>query len=125
MSIGYTGIDSVDKLYGAPVIGNLVPPAWCHKIVGKNGKPNMNAVMILADIVYWYRPKVERIEGDQNDVQLKKKFKADLLQLSYRKIMNEFNLTRDQCKRALDLLESMSLIRRHYKTVDLNDGSKL
>lgn len=125
MSIGYTGIDSVDKLYGAPVSGNLVPPAWCHKIVGKNGKPNMNAVMILADIVYWYRPKVERIEGDQHDVQLKKKFKADLLQLSYRKIMNEFNLTRDQCKRALELLESMGLIKRHYKTVDLNDGSKL
>ena len=125
MSIGYTGIDSVDKLYGAPVSGNLVPPAWCHKVVGKNGKPNMNAVMILADIVYWYRPKVERIEGDQHDVQLKKKFKADLLQLSYRRIMNEFNLTRDQCKRALDLLESMGLIKRHYKTVDLNDGSKL
>ena len=125
MSIGYTGIDSVDKLYGAPFSGNLVPPAWCHKIVGKNGKPNMNAVMILADIVYWYRPKVERIEGDQHDVQLKKKFKADLLQLSYRRIMNEFNLTRDQCKRALDLLESMGLIKRHYKTVDLNDGSKL
>lgn len=125
MSIGYTGIDSVDKLYGTPVSGNIVPPAWCHKIVGKNGKPNMNAVMILAEIVYWYRPKVERIEGDQNDVQLKKKFKADLLQLSYRRIMNEFNLTRDQCKRALDLLESMSLIRRHYKTVDLKDGSKL
>lgn len=125
MSIGYTGIDSVDKLYGAPVSGNLVPPAWCHKIVGKNGKPNMNAVMILADIVYWYRPKVERIEGDPNDVRLKKKFKADLLQFSYRKIMNEFNLTRDQCKRALDLLESMGLIKRHYKTVDLNDGSKL
>ena len=125
MSIGYTGIDSVDKLYGAPVTGNLVPPAWCHKIVGKNGKPNMNAVMILAEIVYWYRPKVGRIEGDQNDVQLKKKFKADLLQLSYRRIMKEFNLTRDQCKRALDLLESMGLIKRHYKTVDLNDGSKL
>ena len=125
MSIGYTGIDSVDKLYGAPVSGNLVRPAWCHKIVGKNGKPNMNAVMILAEIVYWYRPKVERIEGDQHDVQLKKKFKADLLQLSYRRIMNEFNLTRDQCKRALDLLESMGLIKRHYKTVDLNDGSKL
>lgn len=125
MSIGYTGIDSVDKLYGAPVSGNLVPPAWCHKIVGKNGKPNMNAVMILAEIVYWYRPKTERIEGDQHDVQLKKKFKADLLQLSYRRIMNEFNLTRDQCKRALDLLESMGLIKRHYKTVDLNDGSKL
>ena len=125
MSTGYTGIESVDKLYGATLTGNLVPPAWCHKIVGENGKPNMNAVMILAEIMYWYRPKVERIEGDQNDVQLKKKFKADLLQLSYRRIMNEFNLTRDQCKRALDLLERMSLIKRHYKTVDLNDGSKL
>lgn len=124
MSIGHTGIESVDKLYRAPLTGNLVPPAWCHKIVGENGKPNMNAVMILAEIMYWYRPKVAYIEGDQNDVQLKKKFKADLLQLSYRKIMNKFNLSKDQCKRALDLLENMGLIKRHYRMITADDGTK-
>ena len=124
MSIQYTGIDSVDKLYGASISGNLVPPVWCYRIVGENGKPNMNAIMILAEIVYWYRPKVDYVKSEQDDVQLRKKFKADLLQLSYRKIMNEFNLSKDQCKRALDLLESMGLIRRYYRTVTSGDGTR-
>lgn len=124
MSIGYTGIVSVDKLYGLPITGNIVPSVWCHEIIGENGKPNMNAVMILAEIVYWYRPKVENTEGVQNDIQLQKKFKADLLQLSYRKIMNKFNLSKDQCKRALDLLENMGLIKRHYRMITADDGTK-
>lgn len=124
MSIRYTGIDSVDKLYGSPISGNLVPSVWCHKILGENGKPNMNAIMILAEIVYWYRPKAEKNEGEQNVIQLKKKFKADLLQLSYRKIMNKFNLSKDQCKRALDLLENMGLIKRHYRMITADDGTK-
>ena len=124
MSIGYTGIVSVDKLYGLPITGNIVPSVWCHEIIGENGKPNMNAVMILAEIVYWYRPKVEKTEEEQNDIQLQKKFKADLLQLSYRKIMNKFNLSKDQCKRALDLLENMGLIKRHYRMITADDGTK-
>lgn len=125
MEVIYTGIDSADKLYNADITGNLVPPAWCHKIVNSNGKPNMNAVMILAEIVYWYRPKAEYIGGDQNTVRLTKKFKADLLQLSYGQLEKKFNLGRDQCKRALDLLESMGLIKRRFRTVILADGRRL
>ena len=123
LSVITTDIDSVDKLYGVNFTGNLVPPEWCHRIVGSNGKPNMNAIMILAEIVYWYRPKVEQVGED--DVKLSKKFKADLLQLSYGKIEEKFNLSRDQVKRALDLLESLGLIQRELRTIKLEDKRRL
>ena len=125
MKVINTGIEPVDKLYGANITGNLVPPAWCHRIVGSNGKPNMNAVMILSEILYWYRPKVDQITSDSDDVRLAKKFKADLLQISYSSLEKKFNLSRDQCKRALELLESMGLIKRQYRTITMEDGRRL
>ena len=125
MKVRNTGIDPVDKLYGANITGNLVPPSWCHRIVGSNGKPNMNAVMILSEILYWYRPKVEQIGTSCDNVRLTKKFKADLPQISYGRFEKEFNLSRDQCKRALELLEGMGLIKRHFRTVNLEDGRRL
>ena len=125
MKVRNTGIDPVDKLYGANITGNLVPPEWCHRIVGSNGKPNMNAVVILSEILYWYRPKVEQIGTSCDNVRLTKKFTADLLQISYGSFEKKFNLSRDQCKRAIELLESMGLIKRHYRTVAMEDGRRL
>ena len=125
ISIRYTGIESIDKLYEADITGNLIPSTWCHKITGSNGKPNMNAIMILAEILYWHRPKVEYVKGDPENIHLLKRFKADLLQLSYGKLEQKFNLTKDQCRRALDLLEDQGLIKRHFRTVTIGDGRRL
>jgi len=58
-------------------------------------------------------------------VKLQKKFKADLLQLSYEQLEQRVNLSRDQCKRALKQLESVGLIKRHYRTISLQYGRRL
>ena len=125
MSVKYTGIDPVDKLYGVNITGNLVPLAWCHKIVGKNGKANSNAIIILSELLYWYRPKTVQDDEDPGSMKLQKKFKADLLQLSYEQLEQRVNLSRDQCKRALKQLERMGLIKRHYRTIPLQYGRRL
>ena len=48
----------VDQMYGMEITGNIIPSAWYKTITYENGKPNINAIMVLGDIVYWYRPEL-------------------------------------------------------------------
>ena len=36
--------------------GNVIPAAWYRTIPEIMGKPNLTAIIILSDVVYWYRP---------------------------------------------------------------------
>ena len=66
-----TGNKIADSIGKMNFTGNVIPPAWFKTIVYKNGKPNLNAIVILSDIVYWYRPseicdkKTGRITGKE------------------------------------------------------------
>ena len=52
-------VDAVGKMN---LTGNIIPESWYHTIINENGKTNTLAILILADIVYWYRPTEERDE---------------------------------------------------------------
>ena len=67
-----SGINSVDRMHQINITGNVIPMIWFEQIRFSNGKPNTNAIMILADIVYWYRPIEERDEQTGRVVELKK-----------------------------------------------------
>jgi hypothetical protein len=53
--------------------GNTIPHYWYNHLTFKNGKPNLNAIVILSEIVYWYRPtsnkdeKTGQFKGWQNN----------------------------------------------------------
>ena len=51
-----TGNSIVDEMAKIRITGNIVNPNWFKTILYENGKPNLNAIVILADIVYWHRP---------------------------------------------------------------------
>ena len=51
-----TGNRIVDEVGRINISGNIIPMVWFQAIRYPNGKPNVNAIIILADIVYWYRP---------------------------------------------------------------------
>ena len=125
MRIEYTGIDSVDKLYDSNMTGNLIPHSWYNRIVNDAGRPNLPAIIILAEIFYWYRPIIYQSEDDTDSIKLAKKFKEDMLQLSYSQLQEKLNLSKDQCRRAMDLLEEVELIRRHFRTIELSDGRRM
>ena len=55
-----TGNPIVDEVGTMNFTGNVIPMVWFKTIRYPNGAPNNNAIHILADIVYWYRPKEER-----------------------------------------------------------------
>lgn len=79
-----SGSPIVDQMYGMEITGNVIPLNWFKTITTANGKPNSTAIMLLSDIVYWYRPKILRDEATGEFIGIKKRFKADLLQRSYR-----------------------------------------
>ena len=57
--------------------GNIIPMEWFNHILCDSGKPDAIAIMILSDIVYWYRPTIVRNESTGTIIGYRKKFKAD------------------------------------------------
>ena len=81
-----TGNEIVDEVSKINISGNIIPLSWFQTLVSESGKPMLLAIYLLADIVYWYRPKEIRDEESGNLVGYQKRFKADLLQRNYRQI---------------------------------------
>ncbi|AXO98622.1 DnaD domain-containing protein [Bacillus anthracis] len=113
----------VTEIGGLNFKGNVVDHEWFNYITFSNGKPHIVAIMILSEIVYWYRPTVIRDEID-GKVTYKKKFKADKLQKNYQQLADTFGFTKLQVKRACDLLTDMLLIKIEFRTINA-DGKIL
>ncbi|MGF2619107.1 DnaD domain-containing protein [Bacillus cereus] len=113
----------VAEIGGLNFKGNVVDHEWFNYITFSNGKPHIVAIMVLSEIVYWYRPTVIRDEIDRK-VTYKKKFKADKLQKNYQQLADTFGFTKLQVKRACDLLTDMLLIKIEFRTINA-DGKIL
>lgn len=120
-----TGNAVVDQVGMMNFTGNIIPTTWYQTICRKEGKPYMNAIVILSDIVYWYRPKEVRDEDAGNIINYQKKFRADYLQRSYRQIMDQFSLSKKQAREALNFLCDLGVIRRHLRDDKTKDGMQL
>jgi hypothetical protein len=102
--------------------GNIIPHTWYKSVVFPNGKADLNAIIILAEIVYWYRPTVERDEATGDVVNIRKKFRADKLQRSYQSFADQFGLTRRQCEDAIARLVAQGYITKETRTIDTPTG---
>ena len=118
MQVSKTGVNSVDALYGVIFTGNIIPNSWYSTIRTEKGKPDLAAITILSEILYWHRPREECDESDAGGIKLIKRFKADLLQMSYKHLLNKFGLTKDQSRRAIERLEKLGLIKRQLRNVE-------
>ena len=112
-----TGNDRVDSIGRIDFSGNMTPPMWYHTIRGEK-KPEFEAIAILSDIVYWYRPQEIRDEGSGQVVAFKKKFKGDLLQRSYQQIADQFGITKRKATEAVDFLQKIGAIRKEFRTIN-------
>ncbi len=110
----------VTEIGGLNFKGNVVDHEWFNYITFSNGKPHIVAIMVLSEIVYWYRPTVIRDEYT-GKVTYKKKFKSDKLQKSYQQLAETFGFSKLQVKRACDLLVDMSLIEIEFRTIIVNE----
>lgn len=112
-------------------VGNIIPHTWFQHIrypKNKKGKtrPNVNAIVILADICYWYRPIIEKDETTGEIIGYRKKFKGERLQKNYNSIAKQFGFTAKQTRDAINFLESMGLITKEVQQrYELEDGKVL
>lgn len=120
-----TNVASVDALYNVDFSGNIIPHSWYATIQTEKGKPDMNAITILSEILYWHRPRESCGDGDSGEIVLSKRFGKDMLQLSYGHLNKKFHLSKAQCRRAMKNLEQLGVIKRHLRDFETESGDKL
>lgn len=116
-----TGNSVVDSIGRINISGNVIPMSWYKTIVRETGKPYLEAIVILSDIVYWYRPTEIRDETSGELIGYKKKFKSDLLQRSYQQLANMFGISKREATNAIVRLEKLGVIKRVFRTLNIND----
>lgn len=101
-------IERVGELH---IAGNIIPGSWYHYILGngtkKNRKPDLVAITMLADIIYWYRP------GKKGN----KKFHGDMLQTQISYYEEKFHFGESQIKAGLAKLRELNLIRSKAQVI--------
>ena len=124
MIMGYltSGNIIVDAMGSINITGNIIPAVWYRTITKENGKPYLLAIVILADIVYWYRPSEVRDQGSGHILGWKKKFSEDILRQSYQYYADLFGESKKTVKTAMDSLEKLQVIRREFRTVSYGEG---
>ena len=115
-----TGNEIVDENAKLNISGNIIPQVWYRTIIRESGKPNLTAIIILADIVYWYKPTEIRDEGTGQVIGVRKKFKSDLLQRSYQQISEQFGISKKEATNAVVFLEKLGVVKRVFRTISMN-----
>lgn len=114
-----SGNEVVDQVGQMHFSGNIIPTTWYKTIVRDNKKPYLNAIIILSDVVYWYRPTEVRDEQSGQLIGFKKKFRDDLLQRSYQQIADQFGMSKREATNAVVFLEKLGVIEREFRTIKL------
>ncbi len=110
---GHPVVDAIGRLEHK-FIGALAPYAWFSKILDERGRPYHLAILLLAEIVGWYRPRIELAKGSNTWV-VRKRFKRDRLQISRGDLAEKFNTDEDTITTALNVLAgSVGAIKRSY-----------
>lgn len=106
-------------------VGDVIPHSWLSHIRKRDGKavngdkPYLLAIMILANICYWYR--LAPIRDEQTDLTIgwEQKFEKDMLQKSYEDYSLKYGVGERTVKRAIDFLEKEGLIRREFRDLKI------
>ena len=114
-----TGSPIVDRMSRLQISGNVIPISWYQTIRKPTGKPNLTAIVILADIVYWYRAVEVRDELTGQLIGLKKKFHSDILQRSYQQLAEQFGITKRDATNAIVELEKLGVVHRVFRMKEM------
>ena len=95
--------------------GNIIPHPWYQRITLESGKPDLPAIILLAEIIYWYRPY--QTLDKRGKPLLRKHFDGDMFQCTAAYFVSKLGLTKDQTRKALKRLEDAGYIRREYRDI--------
>lgn len=117
---------TVKEIGSTEFVGDMIPPEWFNYIrydfkTKHNGKilkkPYLLAILILSNIIYWYKPTKDRDEETGKPKAPEQKFKADKLQKSYRDWAELYGVSADQIADACRFLERKGLITIEHRTI--------
>lgn len=109
----------VNEISDIPISGNIIPNSWWLHIRRRNtNKPYDQAIIILADIIYWYRKQEIRDEVSGHTIGYKQKFAADKLQRSYESYAKQFGYSKKQVKCAIAHLVKNKILSIEFRTVN-------
>ncbi|MBV7326826.1 hypothetical protein KFU94_00915 [Chloroflexi bacterium TSY] len=100
-----------------------IPVTWYETIVYPNGKPYLNAITLLADVVSFYMPIIVDDDGQVDVVQ--QRFATDILQRSYKQIEARYGLTKKQSRDAYNHLQELGVISLVFRSVEVEGEKKL
>ena len=96
--------------------GAYIPFSWYKTIKSDKGKTYHIACSILAEIVYWYTPKIE-VDDNGQIITIKKRFRDDLLQKSYNDLADRHEITKTQATHAIVRLEKLGVVERIFRSI--------
>jgi hypothetical protein len=108
---------TVDAIGELRFEGNIIPHSWYCHIKLPSGKVDLNAIILLSDVIYWYRPTIKRDESTGAVISINRRFKADMLQKQYETWGNLFGLTKRQTKDAVNRLVKGKLLKRVFRKI--------
>lgn len=117
--------ETVREISAMNITGNVMPLNWVKHITHDNGKPNLNACVLLADLVYWYREVEVRDEATGQVIGRKQRFKGHAFQRHYKNYADLFGMTKRQVQDAMSFLHNKGIIKRWVETIEMPDGRKL
>ncbi|MFV0570361.1 MAG: replication protein [Citrobacter portucalensis] len=104
------------------ITGNVIPSNWWHHIKLPGGEPDSTAIILLSEIVYWYRPVEVRDEASGRSIGWRKRFHADKLQRTYQSFATQFGFSKRKATDAIKRLRDAGLITTELRTVEAGDG---
>ncbi|BBO87969.1 hypothetical protein [Desulfosarcina ovata] len=110
------------QMLNCRLTGNITPISWFRNILTGSGKPDVVAIILLSDIVYWYTPVMTRDEHTGDVIGIQQKFQADKLQKTYQEYADIFSFSKNQIKNAIDNLVSQNLITREFRHIKTGSG---
>lgn len=111
MTSGNILVDKVSKLRL-----NSIPEMW-YRTIRKKDTPHAMAILVLWDLVYWYKWTEVREEESGLLIGYTKKFKADLLQRNYAQIGEKFGISKKVAGEVISFLEDLGVIRKELRTI--------
>ena len=127
---------AVNAITKMRITGNIIPPSWFQHVrkevgfsrskkINPNGerhipktKPDLIAMYVLSDILYWYRATEIRDEKT-NVVEYRIKFQRDKFQQNYGTWANQLGVSKKVIKSSTDILVDLGLVNREFRTVTI------
>lgn len=122
MSTGNRVVDLISQLNFE---GNVIPNSWYEHIKTESGKTDGIGILLLSEIVFWYRWTEVRDEVTGKTIKYKAKFKADKLQKNYQQLSDKLGFSKTQIRDALKRLESNGFVTTELRKIETESGLTL